>query len=50
MAVRHYFLGANTGGGFVSVYDEFCRREGTPVGTAWINQLIDYDRQVARTR
>ena len=33
-----------------AVYDEFCRREGTPVGTAWINQLIDYDRQVARTR
>lgn len=24
MAVRHYFLGANTGSGFVSVYDEFC--------------------------
>ena len=27
MAVRHYFLGANTGGGFVSVYDEFCPPE-----------------------
>ena len=24
MAVRHSFLGANTGEGFFSVYDEFC--------------------------
>lgn len=24
MAVRHYFLGANTGSGFFSVYDDFC--------------------------
>lgn len=25
MAVRHYFLGANTGQGFYSLYHEFCR-------------------------
>ena len=27
MAVRRYFLGANTGKGFVSVYEDFCRPE-----------------------
>ena len=27
MAVRHYFIGANTGEGFVSCYDEFCPPE-----------------------
>ena len=27
MAVRRYFLGANTGKGFVSLYDEFCKPE-----------------------
>ena len=27
MAVRRYFLGANTGKGFVSLYEEFCKPE-----------------------
>ena len=26
MAVRRYFLGANTARGFFSVYEDFCRR------------------------
>ena len=33
-----------------AVYDEFCRRAKVPVGTAWINDLTQYDRNVARKR
>ena len=33
-----------------AVYDEFCRREKVTVGTAWINDLVDYDRNVAKKR
>ncbi len=33
-----------------AVYDEFCRRAGVPVGPAWINDLVEYDRTVARCR
>jgi len=33
-----------------AVYDEFCRREKVAVGTAWINDLVDYDRNVAKKR
>ena len=33
-----------------AVYDEFCRINKTTVGNAWINDLMDYDRKVARKR
>ena len=33
-----------------AVYDEFCRRQKCPVGMAWINDLIDFDRTVAQKR
>ena len=33
-----------------AVYDEFCRREKVTVGAAWINDLVDYDRNVAKKR
>lgn len=33
-----------------AVYDEFCRRNGVTVGNAWLNDLADFDRTVARRR
>ena len=38
------------GASWEAVYDEFCRREKVTVGTAWINDLVDYDRNVAKKR
>lgn len=33
-----------------AVYDEFCRRNNIPAGPAWINNLLDYDRNISRQR
>ncbi|MCQ2403287.1 MAG: L-rhamnose isomerase [Lentisphaeria bacterium] len=33
-----------------AVYDEFCRQNKVTVGAAWLNELLDYDRKVARKR
>jgi L-rhamnose isomerase len=46
LALLEELKGAN----WQAVYDEFCRRNGTETGFAWINTLTDYDRNVSRKR
>jgi L-rhamnose isomerase len=33
-----------------AVWDKFCLQAGVPAGAAWIDALIDYDRNVIRKR
>ncbi len=40
--LKQYPLGA--------IWDWYCLQNNVPPGSAWIDQLIDYDRQVTRTR
>ncbi|MBO7535306.1 MAG: L-rhamnose isomerase, partial [Victivallales bacterium] len=32
------------------VWNMFCLQQGVPAGSAWIDELIDFDRKVVKTR
>jgi L-rhamnose isomerase len=33
-----------------AVWDEFCRRKDVPIGTAWLTDVLDYERKIAEHR
>ncbi|MCQ2396368.1 MAG: L-rhamnose isomerase [Lentisphaeria bacterium] len=49
-AMKMALLEELKGAPWEAVYDEFCNRSKVTVGNAWLNDLYDYDRKVARHR